>query len=99
VLNESQSLVVIGVNLDSKLTFEGHIREVLSSSSRALGIMREAGKLVESPDVLETCFRSYVFFRLEYCASARGSAVSCHLHSLNWSGSEGCSSVYGHNIG
>jgi hypothetical protein len=45
VLDVSQSLVVLGVTLDSKLTFEAHIRKVVSSSSRALGIMRKASKI------------------------------------------------------
>jgi hypothetical protein len=54
VLDVSQSLVVHGVILDSKLTFEAHIREVVSSSSMALGITRKASKIFQSPDMLET---------------------------------------------
>jgi hypothetical protein len=64
VLDVSQSLVVLGVTLDSKLMFEAHIREVVSSSSRALGIMRKASQIFQCPNVLETCFRSYVFSRV-----------------------------------
>jgi hypothetical protein len=51
-VDRSQSLVVLGVTLGSKLTFEAHNREVMSSSSRALGIIRKAAKIVPSPDVL-----------------------------------------------
>jgi hypothetical protein len=49
----SQSLFVLGVTLDTKLTFEAHIRKVVSSFSMALGIMRKAGKIFPTPDVLE----------------------------------------------
>jgi hypothetical protein len=46
MLDVSQSLVVgVCVTLDSKLTFEAHVREVVSSSSRVLGITRKAGKI------------------------------------------------------
>jgi hypothetical protein len=61
----------------------GTYQEVVTSSSRALGIMRKAGKIFQNPDVLETCFRSYVLSRLEYCAPVWGSTVSCHLRLLD----------------
>jgi hypothetical protein len=79
VLDVSQSLVVLCVNLYSKLTFEVHIREVLFSSSRALGIMIKVGKIFQGPHVLETFFRPYVLSRLEYCTHVWGSAASCYL--------------------
>jgi hypothetical protein len=83
VIGVSQWLVVLGVTFDSKLTFEAHIRDVVSSSSRAWGIIRKAFKIFQSLDVLNTCFRSYVLSRLECCAPVWGSATSCHLRLLD----------------
>ena len=52
------SLVILGVTLDSKMTFEQHIKDVNSSVTRSIGILRRAST---------TCFSSYCLSRLEYC--------------------------------
>ena len=41
VLNESDDLVILGVTLDSKLTFEKHLRLVSRAASQRLGILGE----------------------------------------------------------
>ena len=43
----SDSLVILGVTVDSKLKFEEHLRGIVSSAARAVGIMRMAGKIFE----------------------------------------------------
>jgi hypothetical protein len=83
VIDVSQSLVVLGVTLHSKLSFKAHIREVVSSSSRALEIMTKASTIFQNTSVLEICFRSYVISRLEYCVPIWGSPASCQLRLLD----------------
>lgn len=79
----SDDLVILGVRFDSKLTFESHIRDVVASSSRSLGIMRRAAKIFDSTDVLVSCFRSFVLSRLEYCAPVWNSATNVHLNLID----------------
>ena len=50
-----QSLRILGVTIDSKLTFEMHLREVVSKAARNLGIVRRVGKLFDCPRVLNGC--------------------------------------------
>ena len=63
---EVKSVRIIGVILDSKLTFETHLRHVMSKEARSLGVMLQAGKLFECPRVLKSCFNVYVLSSLEY---------------------------------
>ena len=46
-LEETQSLRILGVTLDCKLTFEANLREVVSKAVRSLGDLRRAGKLFD----------------------------------------------------
>ena len=39
-LEEIKSLRVLGITLDSKLTFETHLREVVSKAARRVGVVR-----------------------------------------------------------
>ena len=59
-LEEVKSLCILGVTLDSMLTFGTHFREVMSKAARTLGILCRAGKLFDCPRVLKNCFNSYV---------------------------------------
>ena len=42
VLGESTDLVILGVMLDAKMTFEKHLRSVSSAAAQRLGIMRKS---------------------------------------------------------
>ena len=59
-LEELRRLRVLGVTLNSKLTFETHLREVVSKAARRLIIVRRAAKLLNCPRVLKSCFNEYV---------------------------------------
>ena len=83
ILKVSDSLVILGVNLDSKLTFEYQIKSVVSSAARSRGIVRRATKILVTKEVLKTCFRAYVLSRLEYCAPTWCSAAKTHLKLLD----------------
>ena len=64
-LSVSDSLVILGVILDSKMTFEHQISNVVSSAARSMGIVRRATKIFGTLNILTTFFRSYVFLRLK----------------------------------
>ena len=83
VLSVSDSLDILGVKFDSKLTFEPHVRDVVSSVSRSLGIMRRANRIFNNSVVLKRCFMSYVLPRLEYCAPVWISSAVTHLSLLD----------------
>ena len=42
ILRRKKSLCSLGVILDSKLTFETHLREIVSKAVKSLGVMRRA---------------------------------------------------------
>ena len=83
VLPVSDSLVILGVTFDSKMTFERHIVNVTSSAARSMGIVRRASKIFGTQEVLTTCFRSYCLSRLEYCAPCWWSSAEMHLGLLD----------------
>ena len=78
-LEELTSLHIPGVTLDSKLTFETHLREVVSMAGRCLGLLRPAGKFCDCSRVPKSCFNVYVLPSLEYCASC-----GCRLIWVCW---------------
>ena len=65
-LEEVRSLRILGVTFDCKLTFDTHLREVVSKAVRSLSVVHRAGKIFGCPRVLKSCFNAYVLFSLEY---------------------------------
>ena len=57
-LEEVESLRILGVTLDSKLTLETQLREVVSKPAKNLGVVHRKGKLVACPRVLKCCFNA-----------------------------------------
>ena len=49
-----KSLRILRVTFASKLTFETHLREVVSKAVRSSGIVRRAGKLFDCPRMLKS---------------------------------------------
>ena len=68
VVERVTDLKVLGVVLDTKLLFEGHIRSVAAFISGKLGIMRKALFLVCPPVLVLRCFWSFLLPALEYCS-------------------------------
>ena len=65
-LEEIRSFCVIWATLNSKLTFESKLREVVSESTRSMGIERFAGNLIDCLRVLKSCFNAPIFSNLGY---------------------------------
>ena len=82
-IKEVSSLVILGITLDSKLTFENHVRSVVSSVSRKIGILRLAWRVLREVTVVRRCFFAFVLPSLEYCSQVWGSAADTHLALLD----------------
>ena len=61
-LRESDDLVILGVTLNSKMTFEKHLRSVSRSASQRLGILRKSWRALHDRLLLERCLCGFVQF-------------------------------------
>ena len=83
LINQVHQLKLLGVTLDSKLTFETHLRDMSRSISQKLGILRKSKKIYEDDDILRRCFFSFTLPHFEYCSAVWCSAADCHLRLLD----------------
>jgi len=82
-LEESDHLVLLGVTLDSKLTFEKHIRQMAASISQKIGILRKCYRTLGRSEAINKSFFAYVLPCFEYCAPVWSSAADSHLKLLD----------------
>ena len=80
---DTKSMKFLGINFDSKLSFEEHIRSISSMAASKLGIIRKAARVYSDPSINLTCFRSFVLPLLEYGSPVWAGASDCHLKLLN----------------
>ena len=83
VLKDLAYLEILGLTLDSKLTFEMHLRSVARSVSQKIGIMRKSWSIFRDPSLMKTCFYSFLLPVLEYCSAVWCSAADSHLRLLD----------------
>ena len=83
VLKESDDLVILGVTIDSKMTFEKHLCSVSRAASQRLGILRKSWRVFHHRSHLGRCFRGIVLSVLEYCSAFWCSAADTHLKLLD----------------
>ena len=82
-LEEVKRLRILGVTLDSNLTFETHLQEVVPKADRSLESVRQAGKLFNCQHVLKSCFNAYFLSSLMYFAPVWMSSAESHLRLLD----------------
>ena len=82
-LAESESLTILGVTLDSHLTFQQHLINMSASAARKLGIVRKASHIYDCEKTNFTCFRSFILPLLEYCSPVWMSAAARDLSLLD----------------
>ena len=82
IINRSNQLKLLGVTLDSKLTFETHLRNMARGISQKLGILRKSKKIYKDDDILRRCFFSFILPHFEYCSAVWSSAADSHLRLL-----------------
>ena len=83
VLKESADLVILGVTIDAKITFDTHLLSVSSAAAQRLGIMRKSWQVFHDRWLLLSSFWSFVLPVLEYCSSGWCSAADSHLKQLD----------------
>ena len=77
-IRASPNLDILGVKFDSKLTFEDHVRGIVSRVSQRIGILRLVTRIFVDTSVLLRCYFAFLPI-LEYCSPVCGSAAECHL--------------------
>ena len=75
-------LEILGVVMDSKLTFESHVRSVAASASHCIGILRKTRSVFRDNSIVSCCFRSFILPVHEYCSPVWMSAAVSHLSLL-----------------
>ena len=75
----SPNLDILGVKFDRRLTFEDHMRGIVSRVSQRIGILRLVKHVFFDTSVLLLCYYAFVLPILEYCSPVCGSAARCHL--------------------
>ena len=83
VIERVTELKVLGVVLDTKVSFEGHIRSMAASASSKLGIMRKELCLFSDPVLVLRCLWSFLLPVLEYCSPVCMSAAASHFGLLD----------------
>ena len=66
-VDTKDTLKILGVILDSKLTFKAHIKEHLNQACAKASALRGIRQFI-SKDVLVRLYRAYVLSHLEYCS-------------------------------
>ena len=82
MLKESDDFVILEVTVDSKMTFEKHLRSVSRAASQWLGILK-SWQVFHDRLLLGRCFRGFVLQVLEYCSAVWCSAAHTHLRPLD----------------
>ena len=78
----SPNFDILGVKFDSRLTFKGHVRGIISRVSLRIGILRLVKGVFVGTSVLLCCYHAFVLTIFEYCSPVWGSSVECHLQLL-----------------
>ena len=71
----------LGVILDGKISFTGHISYIKSKISKAMGIIIKAREYLNKK-YLVNLYHSFVFLYLTYCIEIWGNASNIHLNYL-----------------
>ena len=81
------ALKILGVVLDSKLTFKAHIKEQLNKACWKASALRRIRKLI-SKDVLVGLYKVYFLSHLEYCSPlflGAGNSETAKIKTTNYS--------------
>ena len=80
-INRVDNTKFVGVTIDSKLSWEYHIRQCKSKVSKGIGILLKARKVLNSNSLL-TLYNSLIYPHLIYCIEVWGTAADIHINSL-----------------
>ena len=74
--------MILGVILDSKLSFEKQVRAIAAFASMRVGILRKTS-VFRDVTVVAKCFWAFILPVLEYCSPVWMSAATSHLSLLD----------------
>ena len=74
---------MVGVILDSKLTFEKQVRAIAATASMRVGILRKTMSVFQDVAIVTKCFWEFILPVLEYCSPVWMSAATSHLSLLD----------------
>ena len=83
MVERMSELKVFGFVLDTKLSFESHIRPIVASASSKLGILRKALCLLSDPVLVTRCFWNFLISVLDDCYPVWMSAAASYLSLLH----------------
>ena len=83
VVEMVSELKILGVILDSKLTFEKQVREIAATASMRVGILRKTMSVFRDVAIVAKCFWTFILPVLEYCSPVWMSAATSHLSLLD----------------
>ena len=83
VVEMVSELKILGVIIDSKLTFEKQVRAIAASASMRVGILRKTMSVFRDVAVVAKCFWAFILPVLEYCSPVWMSAATSHLSLLD----------------
>ena len=68
----SPNLDILCVKFDTRLTFEDHVRGIVSRVSQRIGILRLVKRVFLDTSVLISCYYAFVLPIIEYCSTVWG---------------------------
>ena len=71
----------LGVMIDSKMSWNDHIKYIKNKISRAIGLLCRARKVFKKSTLL-TLYYSFIYPHIIYCIEVWGSASDCYISSL-----------------
>ena len=80
---EMVSELILGVIIDSKLSFEKQVRAIAASASMRVGTLRKTMSVFRDVTVVAKCFWAFILPVLEYCSPVWMSAATSHLSLLD----------------
>ena len=83
VVEMISELKILGVILDSKLTFGKQVRAIAASASMRVGILRKTMSVFRDVAIVAKGFWAFIFPVLEYCSPVWMSAATSHLSLLD----------------
>ena len=82
VIQESMNVKLLGIHIDSKLTFEYHLRHLSNNISQKIGIVRKCLSVFNDSDIARKCFNDFILPLFEYFYPVWMSAADCHINLL-----------------
>ena len=81
-ISASPNLDILSVKFDSRLTFEDHVRGIVSRVFQRIGSLMLVKSVFVDTSVLLRCYDAFVLPILEYYSPVCGSAAEGHLQLL-----------------